>query len=653
MLKKLFFSIVFNGLKDKSTLKVQSRTAVFNSISFIGVAILLAFTVIDIIQDELLIAFMTGLTSLLIVVILIIVGLTKKITIGTTFISYLMFIFFQLILYSQGAERAGFFWILLYPLISMFFLGIIHGSILTVLFGISSYILMFHVPQMIRKVLIVGMAERSLGAYIGVTLFTVAFEIVRIKAFDQLESTSNDLLEKRKQTSMILENVKQGIFLLNKDLVISEERSDFFNNLFGRLKINQSFVDLIKDKLPQRDFVATKDYLELFFNKTVNPTLLNSINPIEKILMNFPQKASEESQIWLEFDFERVVLLDGEIQILGLFRDITEQVNLEEQLKREESESLRNMENLFQIIHVNPELMDEFIKDTNEEIDSINELLKVETKNTEETINRIFSQVHSIKGNALLLGLQSIGKKLQDFEDFIKELKELDPTWRDLLKLTINLAEVKHDISQIDELIDKILSFQKKAGDKVNNKKFLFEESLKKSTLKLAKEYKREVKLDLEKYNIELIPDKYRKLLKDSINQFIRNSIAHGIESPDERVKNGKNREGLISLSLVKREEKLYISYKDDGNGLNLQKIKDMAMEKKGYSFEQINSLTGAEIVKLIFSPGFSTTEESNLLSGQGIGMSVIKNHIDSVGGKLNIKSGAGKYCEFIIVLQL
>ncbi|OQY37868.1 MAG: hypothetical protein B6229_07395 [Spirochaetaceae bacterium 4572_7] len=470
---------------------------------------------------------------------------------------------------------------------------------------------------------------------------------------NQLELTAADLTAKRKQTKMILNTVKQGIFLLDENLNLEDERSQFFDTLFVNVRDNHSFLELIKNKLPQRDFVATKDYLELFFNETVNPTLLSSINPIDKILMTFTGDKGEITYTWLEFEFERILLKNGSVQILGLFKDVTERVLLEEKLLLEENESSKNMENLFQVIHVNPELMNEFLKDSEDEINKINELLRVETKDTASVINHIFTIVHSIKGNALLLGLNNIATKLQEFEEYIKELKVTDPTWRELLKLTVNLAELKHDIYGIKELIGKIMTFQKKVGGKANNSKFILEETLRKFINKLSLEYDKSIDLNIEGYDINLIPEKYRRLFKDTINQFIRNSVAHGLEHSDERVTLKKGPVGTISISLKKHGDNLEFIFRDDGSGLSIKKLKASAIKNKGFSQDQMKNMKNADIVKLIFHPGFSTANSVNEIAGQGVGMSVIKNHVESAGGKLSIKSSTGKFCEFKILLPV
>lgn len=345
MKKNLLRSLIYNGVSEKSDLKERSRAAVLNSISIIGVLLLIFFTIVDIIKDEKIVAIFAGFTGFVILSAIILVGITKKLVIGTTIVTYIGMILFAALLYTAGEDRAGYFWISLIPLLAIFFLGLRHGAIIIVLYGIMSYLIIFKYNVSTYETFNSAMATRALGVYIGVTAFTIAFELVRIKAFDQLEKTSADLVEKRRQTTMILQNVKQGIFLLDENLNLADERSTFFNQLFGVRENKKSFVDLIQDKLPQRDFVATKDYLELFFNKTVNPTLLSSINPIDKVLMNFDVTDTDSSQVWLEFDFERILLKNGDVQILGLFKDVTEHVLLEEQLIKEENEGLKNMEN--------------------------------------------------------------------------------------------------------------------------------------------------------------------------------------------------------------------------------------------------------------------------------------------------------------------
>ncbi|MBI9100678.1 MAG: Hpt domain-containing protein, partial [Spirochaetaceae bacterium] len=564
MKNNIFYSLLYNGLPENANLREKYQSAVLNSISVISVIILIYFTYIDILQDKKFIAIFTTITALTITASIVIVGLTKKLIIGKVYVTLIAFSLFSFLIYSSGPERAGYFWIVLFPLVSIFFLGLRAGSILTIIFGITSVIFIFKIPGMVDIPVIIPMGIRAIGAYIGVSCFTVAYELIRNNTFQQLEKTSGDLLSKRKQTTMILNNVKQGIFLLDENLDLEDERSTYFNELFKGVETSHSFLDLIEDKIPQLDFNATKDYLELFFNNTVNPELLRTINPLEKILMNFGNDKINPNQNWLEFDFERIVLEDGKIQILGLFKNITEQVLLEEQLNREETESSKKMENLFQIIHVSPELMDEFLKDTEDEIKKINDILKVETDEISAVINHIFAIVHGIKGNALLLGLNSIGNKLTNFEEFIKELKQAEPTWRELLHLTINLAELKQETDGIKELIDKIVSFQSKIGDSQKNRKYIFEETLKKAIRRLAADYDKEIILDLEEYNNEIIPDKYRRLFKDSITQLVRNSIVHGIETKEERVDNRKKPEGKISISLKEKKNNLEFIFKDD-----------------------------------------------------------------------------------------
>lgn len=650
---KVANKILYNGLAVNADLTEKAKTAALNSISLLSIFIMSCMIVFDGLKNNLFVAAVLGVVVILVIISLIIVGSTKKSIIGRVFISYLAFLLFTFLNYTTEIDRSAYYWIYLYPLLSIFFLGIIHGTILTLLFGAVTSLILFKYTGVNDLPVSIDVSARAIGAYIGASAFTIAFELIRLQTFNELKSTSNALVLRRKQTEMILDNVKQGIFLLDKDLNLENERSKYFNELFKGIKEKHSFLDLIKNKLPERDFVATKDYLELFFNKTVNPTLLSSINPVDKVLMNFPKDNGDIEHTWLEFDFERVVLKGGEVQILGLFRNVTERVLLEEQLVREETESTKNMESLFQIIHVDPKLMDEFIKDTDDEIMKINDLLKVETDDTESVINHIFSLVHSIKGNAQLLGLSSIAAKLLDFENYIKELKEANPTWRELLQLTVNLAELKHDVNGIKELIEKVISFQNQMGDISQNRKYIMEQGIKKAISRLVDDTDKIIDVDLEHYDIEEVPEKYRRLFKDSITQLIRNSVAHGIETSEERINKNKDPKGTISLSLKKSDKNIEFIFRDDGRGLSIDKIKEAAITKKGFSSEQVKKLSSSDAVKLIFHPGFTTQNEVDNIAGQGIGMNVVKNHVDNAGGKLNIKSSVGNFCEFKILLPV
>lgn len=139
--------------------------------------------------------------------------------------------------------------------------------------------------------------------------------------------------------------------------------------------------------------------------------------------------------------------------------------------------------------------------------------------------------------------------------------------------------------------------------------------------------------------------------LNDPLVHIIRNSIDHGIESPDTRKQVGKEETGMIQLSAVHSGANVLIKITDDGKGLDLSRIYEKAVEKEIVSEEK--TLTEKEITSLIFAPGFSTAQEVSNVSGRGVGMDVVKKKIESLRGTVDIESVKGQGTTLTIKLPL
>ncbi len=125
----------------------------------------------------------------------------------------------------------------------------------------------------------------------------------------------------------------------------------------------------------------------------------------------------------------------------------------------------------------------------------------------------------------------------------------------------------------------------------------------------------------------------------------IRNAIDHGLEDPLDRQHAGKNPTGNLTLSAYKKEGFTYVSVKDDGKGLDLDLIRQIAIEK-GY-IQPSTVLSPDECRQMIMNPGFSTAREATEISGRGVGMDVVKSTVESMGGEIIIESTPGKGSEF------
>jgi len=139
--------------------------------------------------------------------------------------------------------------------------------------------------------------------------------------------------------------------------------------------------------------------------------------------------------------------------------------------------------------------------------------------------------------------------------------------------------------------------------------------------------------------------------LYDPLVHMIRNAIDHGIEMPEDRKEKGKPETGTIELLAYHKGGNIVIEIKDDGQGLNKNKILKKARENGLISEEE--ELSETEIYQLIFKPGFSTAEKVTDVSGRGVGMDVVKKALEKLRGKVEIKSEVGKGTTFIIKLPL
>jgi len=139
----------------------------------------------------------------------------------------------------------------------------------------------------------------------------------------------------------------------------------------------------------------------------------------------------------------------------------------------------------------------------------------------------------------------------------------------------------------------------------------------------------------------------------DPLIHLIRNALDHGLETPEERTASGKPRVGTLILSAVHEGNQIIISIKDDGRGIDTDRVGRKAIEKGLISEEQLVSMSQREMFDLIFLPGFSTKDVASDLSGRGVGMDVVKTNIKKLNGLIEIKSEKGVGSEFILRLPL
>jgi two-component system, chemotaxis family, sensor kinase CheA len=212
------------------------------------------------------------------------------------------------------------------------------------------------------------------------------------------------------------------------------------------------------------------------------------------------------------------------------------------------------------------------------------------------------------------LELENFSKASQHMTKIIRELQEMAMTIRmiPISGLFRRMIRLVHDLSR-------------KSGKKVD--------------LRLTGE-----STEVDKTVIEKITDPLVHLL--------RNSMDHGLEMPEDRNNAGKDETGVVALSAAHEEGEVLITIKDDGNGLNREKLLAKAIEK-GLVEGDGSQMSDREVYSLIFKPGFSTADQITDISGRGVGMDVVRQNLEAINGKIDVESIPGQGTTIILRIPL
>jgi two-component system chemotaxis sensor kinase CheA len=160
----------------------------------------------------------------------------------------------------------------------------------------------------------------------------------------------------------------------------------------------------------------------------------------------------------------------------------------------------------------------------------------------------------------------------------------------------------------------------------------------------------KQVRLEIKGLDIQ-IDRNILQIITDSLLHLLRNAISHGIEKEGVRKKKNKSEIGTITLNAQNDRETVIIRLSDDGKGIDIQEVRRAIADKGFLSKEGVKSLRDSEVLSYLFEPGFSLAKEITEVSGRGVGLDVVKNAMDSIGGRIRIESEKEKGTTFILNL--
>ena len=458
-----------------------------------------------------------------------------------------------------------------------------------------------------------------------------------------------------KQSEVIFENVGQGIFLLDKEFRISNLYSKEMEIIFDDSKIaGGNLSDFMRPHLIPRDMEALEMFMQHLFNTDIDEDVVNQLNPVKQVKI-FTETAGVVNTKHIRFSFSRVER-EGKIQnILVTVLDETESVILQQHLEESNARKKQEMEQILSILKIDPELLRGFIYYSGKELKSISERYE-SNKNQDfsKLLNFTFRTIHNLKSNAVAIGLELMSDKFHKIEESIIKLQDKKIAGNDFMTILYEINEVDTIIEEMHEMFRKVAKvYNKFSSDQPTVDSNLID-VLKRGLRMMSEETGKAGELTFLNDKNIAIPDKYEIPFKDIMIQLIRNSISHGIETPSIRAVMRKLIKGTITIKLDESENgQMIVSYRDDGQGLNLEEIRKKAVFKKLISEEEARNLDNEKTVDLIFMEGFSTRDNADNISGRGQGMSLVKSIIQEHKGDFSVNFDKDRFFEMIIRLPV
>ncbi|GAB6188996.1 hypothetical protein JCM30566_07350 [Marinitoga arctica] len=461
-----------------------------------------------------------------------------------------------------------------------------------------------------------------------------------------LENWNKDLekivKKKTKDIRQLLDNSGEGFLSFNKNYIIGNEYSNECKNIFGKDIGGLNFLDIFwEDNNEEKIFI--KRVLDDFFSEKDNFK--------KEVYLTFLPSEMKINNKYFKVDFKYI---EYEDIIMVKLKDVTMEQRLKEKIVIEK-------ENLKKIVSV--------IKNYETFVLNIREFRKLLNKIIESKIEieDYYMEIHNYKGIFAQFYLVNLTEKLHELEEKIlsnnitvNDIEIVRKTFEEeIYFIQKELGyEIEKDVLKIPK--SKILELENKLKDILDENNEILNEIRKlrfKNLKELINPYMSYIKelskrlgksindpIIISKDEIVVDPERYYDLTKSFINLF-KNIIDHGIEIPEIRIEKGKYEKGNIIIELLRNEKEISIIIEDDGEGIDIEKLKEIA-KVKGISYKN-----DEELLNMIFLDGFTLKSEVTKISGRGIGLSSVKKEVEKLRGKIIVESEYGKGTKFKIII--
>ena len=487
----------------------------------------------------------------------------------------------------------------------------------------------------------------------GIALALLNFAFILFKFLRRLNTSDAAIEAATEETREILTSVREGLFLLTPQKQLGSQISLSTHDLFGKqLLPGQDFIEVLGALVSRKVLTDGQDYIDLLFSPHVKEQLVQGINPLSEVQVTVNNRLGQDITRYLSFHFNRVLEAGAVRHLLVTVQDISPRVELQARLDGERQRSQKEFSMLLKAFETEPTMMRSFVERSEASLLEINDLLRSTSSASSEAqvlkaVDGAYRRIHAFKGDAASLGLDVLATLGHQFESELQKLKDLGAASGDAL-LALPLP--------LEDLLDKISTFKiigvRKTTTAATGKAAspqAFQSTLNKLANDVGVDVGKRVVTNVSMNGIaDIPPDKVDKIREIAI-QLVRNAVVHGIETPQSRAASGKAAEGQLQVKLTRDDANEWqLSVRDDGAGLNAERIRRKLIEMNWYSPEQLESFSEKQVVAHIFKPGFSTADTSKH-AGRGVGLDLVQATVQSMGARLLLASTPGQYTEFKI----
>jgi HPt (histidine-containing phosphotransfer) domain-containing protein len=491
-----------------------------------------------------------------------------------------------------------------------------------------------------------------------------------------------------RQVSNILGTVREGLFLIDRDLRLGATCSDSLRELL-RLPspAGRHLEEVLQPLVDAKTLGASLKFLGLLWRDKVNEELIESVNPLSQIEVSFGNAHGGTDVRYLAFSFRRVRAAEAAGDyILGVVADVTDRVLLARELEHVKADSDSQASLQLQLLRVDPALLRTFLAAADVAFRKSNAVLTtsgIEQEDFKKKLNGVFRELHTVKGEAAALALSSFVQRIHAIEDALGALRGRSAlTGNDFLPVVVKLDELISHLAQVRSMQERVATLRSLNRSQTREEDSdtdghrdttvitdpavlqgaaggpgaasapgsALVEMFRNLAHEVAKAHARSVRLKTQ--GLELVPPPYAALVKDICIQMIRNSIAHGIEPPEARIQHGKHEAGTVQINFAADASEDYVlTVEDDGHGLSYEQIVDKALRLDLISPQQAVTLERTAIYRLIFQAGFSTAEEVSEHAGRGVGLDAVSTLVREHGGRIGVSTAAGRYTRFKVLL--